>query len=415
MPVRNQDESRSVDEDRSSDPTMAATRVPPEGEDGKAGIDVAQSTQILRLNRKVGAAWIAAITGPLIALGGLAFTGLQWNAATDQLVVMRDQLDDARSGAAEARRDTDRAISVAESQAKSLETLAESARNQLGIAQRQAASLAAMAESNRRQIGVAESQGTALQRQTESLASQAESVRVQADASRSEAESMRAVADANRVMSEAASASARAAERLAETAAQQLQATDRPWVNVALSAVDELSFRFDDFRMQMVAITTLTLRIHNTGRSVASAVRFSVRPWIRSPGTPIEPGDLEKAAKERCATDQPTNEASATLFPDETTSMSERSVTPIVPVETSSQTFAATGERQIVEMFAVGCVTYLFSNSSEFHRTWFTYRLERRTQLSGAPVERRSFDVTRPVPAGGVLMSRWPYGGNGAE
>jgi len=115
-----------VDRERNADcSSVGISPDEPRSEQAQSATDAKQTAQIKNLNRKVMVAWVVAAFGPLIALAGLVFTGLQWKVADQQLRVMEAQLKDARYGAEQAQRDTDRALTNAESQAGSLKLLAD--------------------------------------------------------------------------------------------------------------------------------------------------------------------------------------------------------------------------------------------------------------------------------------------------
>jgi hypothetical protein len=161
-----------------------------------------QNEQIQQLQRNVGFAWITAALGPLLALGGVVFSGLQWKAADRQLEVAASQLKDAREGADQARKDTVQALRIAESQAISLRTLANAgsvasdvAHRQLRVMERQAvlmqeqlsgskATAVQTAKSVDRQLGLAEVQATSMQQLAYATADVAETSKATIDTSR---------------------------------------------------------------------------------------------------------------------------------------------------------------------------------------------------------------------------------------
>jgi hypothetical protein len=114
--------------------------------------DAKQDEQIHQLRRKVAFAWVTAVIGPLLALGGVVFSGLQWKSAARQLEVARSQLRDARQGAEQARKDTAQALRVAESQAISLRSLADAGKISAAAANRQLRVMERQAELMQQQL-----------------------------------------------------------------------------------------------------------------------------------------------------------------------------------------------------------------------------------------------------------------------
>lgn len=124
MPENNRNEQVEADSGNAGS-GVSEPPYQPSSEQAKANTDTEQTRQIQNLKRKMVWTWVVASFGPLIALAGVVFSGLQWKAADEQVQIARAQLQDARTGAADAKAQTDRALSVAEQQATSLKQLAD--------------------------------------------------------------------------------------------------------------------------------------------------------------------------------------------------------------------------------------------------------------------------------------------------
>lgn len=94
----NQQGHEQIDAERGDQ--RANSGVPPDeprGVQAESRTDAEQNKQIQDLKRNVVIAWGIAAFGPLIAISGLVFSGLQWD-------VMRQQLADSQAAAADTRR-----------------------------------------------------------------------------------------------------------------------------------------------------------------------------------------------------------------------------------------------------------------------------------------------------------------------
>lgn len=110
-------EARSRDE---NPPNVGTRTGGPGGAD--ATVDEIQNRDIAVLKRRETALFWVAVLGCVIACSSTFISLLQWN-------VMREQLTDARGGAVEQQKVTDRALSAAASQADSLRILAAANRS----------------------------------------------------------------------------------------------------------------------------------------------------------------------------------------------------------------------------------------------------------------------------------------------
>lgn len=343
----------------------------------------------------------------------------QLRAMHQQTLVMREQLADARRSAAEADRTIARQLALAESQTESLKSLATAYGRQLTLASEQADLL-------KRQLAVAESQATSLSSQASSLSSQAESVRREVDAITNQAESLQTIAEANRGMAAAAATSSEATRRVAETSIQQLEVTDRPWVRVAVSPTGPVEFlTLDRFNMVVPPVTTqdegnrfgvgirVEITLTNGGRSVANAVRVFSRVAFLSPRAMIGSDPLDEPALSACRAAETKSAGTTELFPGETESVYDSPFAEIAPDDTVPPSwFHARGT---VEVVLIGCAVYTFRNSPGLHRTWFVYRVGKRTARRKAPFDTWSLEVGDNIPRESVLIQKWPFGGSGAD
>ena len=90
----------------------------PRGETAQRSTDREQNEQIEKLKRNVVIAVVISIFGPIVAILGVVFAGLQWDVA-------RKALDDSQKAGVDAQKNTERSLVIAESQARSMKTLAD--------------------------------------------------------------------------------------------------------------------------------------------------------------------------------------------------------------------------------------------------------------------------------------------------
>jgi hypothetical protein len=126
----------------------------PGSEARQACTDAEQTAQIRNLSRKVVWTWVVAAIGPLLALTGLVFAGLSWKASDGQLAVMKAQLNDARNGAAQARKDTDNVIAAADRQADAMRVVAGANKTMADAAKTSASNSASIAKSTERAVHI---------------------------------------------------------------------------------------------------------------------------------------------------------------------------------------------------------------------------------------------------------------------
>ncbi len=215
-------------------------------------IDTQQDAQLARLNRRVLLAWTAAAVGPLLALGGVVFSGLQWRAAQQQLAVMRTQLTDAREGAMHAQKDTDRALGIAASQAQSLSALAIAGKTSAEVAEQQRRAMD-------RQIGLAAEQLSDARR---SGSQSSEMLHRQLGIAEAQAMSMQTLADATRSLASDAKVGSETSKQTIDVLTQTLHFEQKAWINLKEIHVVHLPWlRRRPYKLE--------LKFHNGGRTPA--------------------------------------------------------------------------------------------------------------------------------------------------
>ena len=329
-----------------------------------------------------------------------------------QTQVMERQLTDAERSAVESDKTTER---------------------QLRILENQATSLQAMATANKQQAVVAAGEAESLRSQAESLHTQVDSLQRQVAAMTSQAESLRAVAEANRTMAGAASVNAEAAQRVALTSAQQLEITDRAWIQVTPSATGPVEFmaiesgsrptpreiataNSSEDRETIAVYTTARLWLTNTGRSVATDVRTSSILMFGSPRISVDASErFKQMTTTMCKSAVELIGSSNTLFPGDKIPQYVTDFQPISPADIAPSVAVSGRKEPSVELFLVGCTTYRFGNSSVVHHTWFTHRIGKRTEPKRQPFETWSFVIGKQVRPQDLFFEKWLYGGNGAD
>lgn len=355
---------------------------------------------------------------------GYYLVGDQLEVTQQQTKLMRDQLADARQASAEATKSLETQLRLAASQAESLQSLAAANAKQVSITESQASFL-------RRQLAIAESDAASLRSQADSLNSQAESLRREVEAVSSQADSMRVVADANRQMASAASASAEAAVRIATTNVQQLEVTDRPWVRISISPAGNLQFfasaeddtvvtpdsmkKFSDGsdgRGFFVGVP-VQFALSNDGRSVANNVQVASKLVFLSPKASIGSDPLDAQATGTCNSDEKLWLGRKELFPSDVQMIHDSQFEEIPLDAIAPPSWSGLGTS--VEVVLVGCATYTFGNSPTTHRTWFAYRIGRRTSREREPFETWSLEIAENVLQRNLRIEKWSFGGNGAD
>jgi hypothetical protein len=248
-------------------------------------------------------------------------------------------------------------------------------------------------------------------------------VKRQVEAMNRQAASMRTLADANKVIADAANRSAEASKRVADSSAQQLEVTDRPWVRVAMSVDGPVTFLLPEVASDPVKGAVLIpaeLVFTNAGRSVANDLRVELRMTFLGPKSiDVFPGDADNTAAETCKSAAASTLLGKVLFPSENVPEHREIAEPIPtdaiyePLPQSFRSFGPMGKS--VQLLFVGCVAYKFSSTSALHRTWFTYRVGRRTAPEKAPFQTWSFEIGKKIPAQDIFLEKLPYGGNGAD
>lgn len=150
------------------------------------------------------------------------FSGLQWAAAEQQLAVMRTQLSDAREGARQADKNTERALSIAASQASSLRTLAISGQTSAEAADRQRRAMEDQITLIREQLVDAR----------RSARQNADLFHDQLGIAKAQAESMAALADATSEVADGTKATTETSRQTIDVLRQTLHLDQRGWIDL---------------------------------------------------------------------------------------------------------------------------------------------------------------------------------------
>ena len=345
----------------------------------------------------------------------------QLSLMRQQTAVMADQLKDARRSAASASSTVERQLELGASQTNSLRDLAEGYRQQLTTSLAQTKSL-------QRQVALSEREAATLRSQAESLKSQAESLRREVDAANKVAETMESLANANRKAADAATASATAAERIAESSVKQFELTDRPWIHVAIAAGGTLEFlAFADFGdlvrqprrgpfnygSRTYVGVPLRFTLTNEGRSVANEIRLTSRLIFISPQTLTGSEPLDVEATKTCDSEDRILLGKQEIFPGENALVHDSPLAQISFDNVTPRSPYRVGES--VELVLIGCVAYTFRSGPAVHRTWFAYRVGRRTSKKREPFETWALEIGTNVPSSRIFFQKWAFGGNGAD
>lgn len=170
------------------------------------------------------------------------------------------------------------------------------------------------------------------------------------------------------------------AQQQATTMRQQLETTDRPWIQImSVNLIDGLGFyRRLDTRLPG-AHADFKVVARNIGRSVAVHVKMTARLVYELP----EDTDTTIASRERaiCSAADPTHTTSKfTLFPDESTGnrLSGQLGCGGYELIPPDAFWPMPGETKFVLPVYTGCIAYQAPGSEHRHHTGFAYLLVKR-------------------------------------